>query len=115
MKSRYVVITLFICAMTFATSSQAADNVENETVTLVSVDFKGKPPFKRRYEQVPVADIAALEKSPSEVKIVTVDFKGKPPFKRNVEKLTVVDIAALEGAEAANRTNFRGKPPFRRW
>ena len=117
MKTGFKIAMLGIGASLLAAPALATDSNNANEVTIVSVDYKGKPPFKRSFETVPMADVAALEAAESAsqtIKVTTVDFSGKPPFRRNVEQLTVVDTAALEPAREQSRTSFRGKPPFKR-
>ena len=113
MKKNIIVGLIGIGAICLAAPTFAADSNSDDLVKIVTVDYKGKPPFKRRVETLPMADIAAMEESKT-TRVSTVDFKGKPPFRRNVETLNVVDIAVLEPASEASRTSFRGKPPFNR-
>ncbi|MEM7467882.1 MAG: hypothetical protein AAF387_13495 [Pseudomonadota bacterium] len=102
---------LIILSVLLCTQSSADDLVPVRTV-----DFKGKPPFKRQVEYLPAADIAALETGNERktTRVRSVDFRGKPPFRRNVETLEVVDLAPLEVEDNTKRRVFRGKPPFKR-
>ena len=113
MKKNVMVGLIGIGAICLAAPTMAADANSGEEVTIVTVDYKGKPPFKRRTETLPMADVAALDAAKT-TRISTVDFKGKPPFRRNVETVNVVDMAVLEPANEQSRTSFRGKPPFKR-
>ncbi|MGR8948019.1 MAG: hypothetical protein ACU84Q_08230 [Gammaproteobacteria bacterium] len=117
MKSIVTTSALLVGALAFSLPAFANDSGSRQMVTVIDVDFKGKPPFKRSVETLPMQDLAALEAAESAqktTKVVTIDFKGKPPFKRNVENLVVRDIASLETVSSERRTNFRGKPPFSR-
>ena len=100
----------------------AAETTSEQVVTVTKTDFKGRPPFKRRSETLPVEDVASLEtptmSSGEYVTVTTVDFRGKPPFKRRTERLPVEDIASYEselaGSDGENVSKFHGKPPYRR-
>ena len=108
---------LLIGALTIGAPTFATDISADNTVKVVEIDFKGKPPFKRTVSRLPVADVAALEAAADaepRTRVVSTDFKGKPPFRRNVENLVVRDVASLEADDSERRTNFRGKPPFKR-
>jgi len=68
--------------------------------TVVTTDFRGKPPFKRKVETLPVANVAQVElinpqATAEQVTIRTVDFGGRPPFRRNIESLTVINVAPV--------------------
>lgn len=113
MKKHIIVGMVGIGAICLAAPSFAADTANNNEVKIVTVDYKGKPPFKRRSETLPMADVAALEAQQT-TRITTVDFKGKPPFRRNVETVNVVDMAVLDTSEEGKKTVFRGRPRFKR-
>ena len=113
MTSKLIVSMLGCGAIFLSAPSFSADINAVEEVKIVTVDYKGKPPFKRRIETLPMSDVAALETS-KPTRVRSVDFKGKPPFRRNVESLEVVDVAALAPADEESKTSFRGKPPFKR-
>lgn len=107
------VLTMSLCLTANAAPEGAAD--EN-LVTVRSVDFSGKPPFKRRTERLPAHDAAALEMTEAtQVTVRNTDFRGRPPFRRNVEHLTLVEIASLEIGEPveSKAARFRGRPPFK--
>jgi len=77
---------------------------ENQEVTRVwSIDFSGKPPFKRKMIKVRTAD---LEKQ-STIVVSGTDFRGKPPFTRNKEIVRVVDHVQ---SEATNKKKFVPTP-----
>lgn len=97
---------LFTCfaSIMFAFSSlhTFADTDEQEMVKVWTVDYSGRPPFKRELVEVPAIDLARLEASDEilEVqKVWTVKFSGKPPFKRSFEEVAVIDAASLEVTE----------------
>ena len=113
MKKNVIVGLIGIGAICLAAPTMAVDANSGEEVTIVTVDFKGKPPFKRRTVTLPVADVAALEATKT-TRVRSVDFKGRPPFRRNIETVNVVDMAVLEPAGEQSRTSFRGRPPFKR-
>jgi len=65
--------------------------VENQEMTSVwSIDFSGKPPFKRKMVKARTADLARTKKQ-STLVISGTDFRGKPPYTRNKETVRVVD------------------------
>ena len=76
-----------------------ADSSGKEMVKVWSIDFSGRPPFKRQLIELPAADIARLEAS-NEIleteKVWTVDYSGKPPFRRRFEEVPVIDAASIE-------------------
>jgi hypothetical protein len=88
---------------------------EQETVKVWSVDYKGKPPFKRTLKRLPVSDVAQFETA-QDVETVAVKVRtgSKPPFKRRTVNLPVVDAAQFEIEENKSKPDFRGKPPFKR-
>lgn len=78
------------------------------------IDFKGKPPFKRKRVLMNVVDIAALE--PVETRMIWKRAPGKPPYKRLWVEVPVVDAASLELVPVEKKkASFRGSPPFRRY
>lgn len=94
----------YLAGILFAFSSVTsfADSNEGKMVKVWSVDYSGRPPFKRELIEVPAVDLARLEAANEivEVKRVwTVDYSGKPPFRRRVEEVAVIDIASLETLE----------------
>lgn len=99
-----------------------ADNVDSqmETATVMTVEHGShrKPPFKRRFESMPVTDVAAMDAAePVEtvmVKTVRMGANRKPPFKREMVELPVTDIAVMEAEERGSSVDFRGHPPFNR-
>lgn len=108
-----------------AQSDQVTDLVaEEETVTVMTVDRSGKPPFKRRFVTMSLADAAMAEsgeetasKNGETVVVTTVDTRGKPPFKRRKVEVPVSDaaMAAPEVAEdAKSHPPRRNRPPFLR-
>ncbi len=115
----FVLIAAAVLAMPLCLTANAApEGAANENlVTVRSVDFSGKPPFKRRTERLPAHDVAALEMTEAtQVTVRNTDFRGRPPFRRNVEHLTlVVETASLEIGEPveSKAARFRGRPPFK--
>jgi hypothetical protein len=92
----------------------SADCTENCVAKMVT-DFSGKPPFKRRIEMVPMADIAQVEIVKSVevglVEVKTIDFRGKPPFKRRtklLEKTDVMEVEITSEPEAPGKRKKRG-------
>ena len=97
--------------MTLPTTTALADTAGQEMVKAWSVEFTGRPPFKRRMIELPAADVARLEATNEIVemeRIWTIDYSGKPPFKRRFEEVPVIDAASLE-LDAAD-TSERKKP-----
>ena len=93
-----------ILAATVATTAHA-------DVTIWDTDFKGRPPFERNKQTMPVTEAARFETAKA-TEVRTVDFSGRPPFQRSVEKLVVVDSARFEVDE--DRVDFSGRPPYKR-
>jgi len=80
-----------------------ADTTGVEMVKVWSIDFSGRPPFKRQLIELPVADVARMEASNEIIetkRVWTVDYSGKPPFRRKFEEVPVIDAASLEVNEA---------------
>ena len=71
---------------------------DQNTTTVWTVDYSGKPPYQRKAETLPTADIAMFETQQT-TEVVTTDFSGKPPYKRNREIVRVVDLAQFEAVE----------------
>lgn len=94
------------------TANDASQQAE-PMVTVHHVDFRGKPPFRRSRETLPLTDIAEVTTMDlaAQTRVSKVDFKGRPPFKRNKEKLDVVDIAKLETVNP-EATTKRPQPRF---
>ena len=63
MKTHIIAGMVGIGAICLAAPSFAADTADNNEVKIVTVDYKGKPPFKRRTETLPMAAMTA--KAPS--------------------------------------------------
>ena len=112
-----------VAALLVASPSMAMDLDSETSATVTQVDFKGRPPFKRRIETLSVEDVASLESLPNNqagkmVTVTSVDFRGRPPFRRHTETLVVEDLASFEtnvlGNSGLNPTKFRGRPPYRR-
>lgn len=99
----------------------AANDGTEATVAVRSVDFRGRPPFKRTVEYLPLSEVARLETEAADRTTVirTVDYTGRPPFRRNLERVEIVDAARLEltGGVAdsdENRGRFSGRSAFKR-
>lgn len=73
--------------------SASADDIGMTTVW--TVDYSGKPPFKRKLETLPVAELNRFETG-KVTEVRTVDFRGKPPYARNRQVVDVVDLARFE-------------------
>ena len=69
-----------------------------EMTTIWTVNYAGKPPFKRKMEKVRSMDLARFENQSTKV-INTTDYRGKPPFTRNTETVRVVDLAQFEAID----------------
>lgn len=98
-----------LAVLTGSSALGAAECPENCEAKLVT-DFRGKPPFKRRIEMVPVVDTAEVEIVTSEpvlVEIKTVDYRGKPPFKRRVELLEQTEVMQVEITSDAESSKKR--------
>ena len=99
---KFPIATLSLCALiplSFTTAAAADVDSTADVTPMVEVrttNFSGRPPFKRRVEHLPTAEVARLEAATTEVVKVSTDFRGRPPFARNVEVLRVVDTARLE-------------------
>ena len=100
-----------LCALALSSVALASEN--QEMVKVWSVDYKGKPPFKRSFELVPVSDVARFEEE-QETVTVRVKTGSKPPYKRRTVNLPVSDVAQFEAEEIKSKPDFRGKPPFKR-
>jgi hypothetical protein len=83
-----------------------------DCVTIVTTDFKGRPPFKRSYETITATEIlpVKVEKVGELRKVRTVDFTGRPPFKRHTELLPKVEIDEIKFSAEKEST----KPKRRR-
>jgi hypothetical protein len=98
----------------------AANDATEATVAVHSVDFRGRPPFKRTVERLPVSEVARLETATAadrETFIRTVDYTGRPPFRRNLERVEIVDAARLEltdGQPVSDNRRFAGRAAFKR-
>jgi len=117
-----------VVALPLGGAAVAADRSEAESVTVHSVDMRGKPPFRRSVETLSVTEAARLERSaPAQryaptgetVTVRTVDYSGRPPFKRRSETLDVAEVARLEAVaseqeEQVRSVDYSGRPPFRR-
>lgn len=90
-----------------------------ETAKIWQVDRSGKPPFKRRLVEVPLADIASMEieAENGETEVVrVVDYRGKPPFRRVSKEVVVQDVASFEteALSAEERSKIKPKPFLKR-
>lgn len=113
---RFHVLASVVVSAVVASSAWANDATTTQVKT---VDFSGKPPFKRSVETLPVTDVAQLETlDASTVEMVTmrvVKMGGKPPYRRTTIEVPVIDVAQLEAAEqGSEKTKFKGRPPFKR-
>jgi len=88
-----------------------------EMVKVWSVDFSGRPPFKRQLIELPAADVARMEVSNEIIeteRVWTVDFTGKPPFRRKFDDVPVIDAASLEGVTTDKSTRKKPLGAFKR-
>lgn len=108
--------------LTASAASLAEDADEQGARRALVTDFSGKPPFKRRYEQVPAAEaeFARFEETRSAdspdvgEKIRVVDARGRPPFKRSVVEIdesNVVEFARFEEVAEPSQPARRPGPP----
>ena len=74
-----VIVPAIEIAQVKIADSEAVDMVEGK-----KIEFRGKPPFKRSKELVPVIDIMQLELEPEAPtkKSSRKQFGGRPPFTR---------------------------------
>ncbi len=70
-------------------------SAEDQTTTVWTTDFSGKPPYQRSKDSVRNVDLAQFE-TQKEIVVNNVDFRGKPPYTRNTETVRVVDLAQFE-------------------
>jgi len=97
-----------------------------DTVKVLKVEYAPhrKPPFKRRWVEVNVADIAAAEiveavaTESVSVRKLQAGVSRKPPYKQKTVEVPVVDIAASELVEETEarepKPAKRRRPPFNR-
>lgn len=94
-----------------------------ETVRIMKTDFVSnrKPPYKRRWVEVPVTDIAAAEPvEPQATELVQMrtlktGSTRKPPYQRKLVEVEIVDAAVLElDVNTQQKKKLRGRPPFKR-
>jgi hypothetical protein len=83
-------VSIIFLSITAESSAACA----KDCVTIVTTDFKGRPPFKRSYETITATEIlpVKVEKVGELTEVRTVDFRGRPPFKRQTERLPKVEI-----------------------
>lgn len=101
-----------------AVSSSANTPSSDSSVTVErSVDFAGKPPFKRRL--VRVEDVAeSVVRTQAAVRATGVAVRGRPPFRRQLtvpqtERNDIV-FARLEETAASDQRQRRRGPPGKR-
>lgn len=123
--TRFLFAPLMAAAVLVPGLSVADTAPLQDTVKVLEVEYvpHRKPPFKRRWVEVDVADIAAAE-SVEAVAMETVSQRTlqagvnrKPPYKQRTVEVPVVDIAASELVEAAAsepKPAKRRRPPFNR-
>lgn len=82
MRTILVILASAVLAATAQASGQAGDYTATtpETVRVWTVDTRGKPPYKRRVEELPVTDLAAKETG--ETGDSDTPVKGRPPYQR---------------------------------
>ncbi|QJR82385.1 hypothetical protein CA267_017320 [Alteromonas pelagimontana] len=120
MKTLALLSGMCVIALPGGASAQATHESQAvDTVRVQVVDRTGKPPFTRKFETLPVQDVAQFEALSQEnamewVEVRTVDMSGKPPYQRKVERLRVIDIAQFEEIKNQDSTDYSGRPPFKR-
>lgn len=103
---------LALSATTGLAQESSSDGSDVEMVKVWSVDYSGRPPFKRQLIELPAADVAAMEAENQIIeteRVWTAKFSGKPPFKRRYYDVPVIDAASLETAETEEASG-RKKP-----
>lgn len=102
---------LMISAMMLVGASPLAPAVDSnsnvETVTEQTVDYRGKPPFRRSRAELPVTDVARLDVTPVRG---GAKFRGRPPFNRRAPASPSVDVARLDVLpDAADKPRYRSR------
>lgn len=108
-----------LIGLTVSAFSFGALALTGETKQVQVVDTQGKPPFKRKMVDVPVADVAQFEET-KKVKIikkrVIVNYQGKPPYTRRTIEVPVGDVAQFEASGGLGEGSAKkgSRPPFKR-
>jgi len=99
-------------------------SVASDLVTVMSVERAAfaKAPFKRQFQTLEVADVAAADVvSDANLEVVTVTqvatgANRKAPFRRRQVEIAVTDIAAMElgSVDSPKRYEPSRKPPYNR-
>ena len=103
--------------LSLSSAAVLADTSGEEMVKVWTVDFSGRPPFKRQLIELPAADVARLEASDEVLeteRVWTVNYKGKPPFRRRFEDVPVIDAASLETEQAEDVNRKKPLGSFKR-
>lgn len=120
MKIPFVLGVSGLAGLLLQAGAFAAGDDAEATVAVHNVDFRGRPPFKRNIEYLPLSEVARLETATAEgareTVIRTVDFSGRPPFQRNIERVEIVDAARLELTDGVPETagGLSGGHPLKR-
>ncbi len=123
---RILFAPIMVAALIAPSLTLADTALSQETVKVLTVDYvpSRKPPYKRKWVEVNVADIAAAE-TVEAVATETVSMRAlqagvnrKPPYKQKTVEVPVVDIAASElvddAAASEPKSAKRRRPPFNR-
>ena len=103
--------------LSLSTTAVLADASGGEMLKVWTVDFSGRPPFKRELIELPAADVARLEASDEVLateRIWVVNYKGKPPYRRRFEDVLVIDAASLETEQTENADRKKPLRLFKR-
>ena len=124
--TRLLFAPLMVLALA-APSLTVADTAPlQDTVKVLKVEYvpHRKPPFKRRWVEVNVADIASAEiveavaTESVSVRKLQAGVNRKPPYKQKTVEVPVVDVAASELVEETEarepKPAKRRRPPFNR-
>ena len=122
MKIPFVLSVSGLAGLLLQAGAFAANDGTEATVAVHNIDFRGRPPFKRTIEYLPLSEVARLETESAgaarETVIRTVDFSGRPPFRRNLERVEIVDAARLELTDGVpvsdEASRLSGRPPLKR-
>ena len=124
--TRFLLAPLMVFALSASGLTVADTAPLQDTVKVLKVEYAPyrKPPFKRRWVEVDVADIAAAEiveavaSETVSMRKLQAGVNRKPPYKQKTVEVPVVDIAASELVEetAASEPKpaKRRRPPFNR-
>ena len=116
MKHALVLASVIVIGLSGKVTVVSAENGPvSAAPDVMIVDFKGRPPFKRRIERLDEVNLARLEvQAEVQAEGRRVFRSWRPPFKRRVERLDEVDLARLEVQDEGRRVYRSWRPPFRR-